>query len=382
MGGLSRRHFLGAAAGTAAVGAFGLGAAVAARPGTAPFDGPRQSGIDTPARRRSTFAAFDVRPDGAERLPQVLAAWTAAARALVAGQPVGTTVEGDPAAPPQDTGEAMGLGAAGLTLTLGIGPSLFGLGVPRARPAALIDLPAFAGDALNPARCGGDLCLLASADDEQVVLHAVRNLARLGAGVVAVRYLQSGAIGTGPGTPRNLLGFKDGTANQDPAEVAWIRPGDGPDWMVGGSYLITRRIRLTIETWDRTSLREQELVFGRTKGSGAPLSGGSESTAPDLAGPAIDANAHVRLAHPQTNGGARMVRRGFNYADGLDPTGRLDAGLFFLAYQRDPRTAFVPVQHRLAASDLLNEYIRHVGSGVWAVLPGPAGGSWGDALFG
>jgi deferrochelatase/peroxidase EfeB len=195
-------------------------------------------------------------------------------------------------------------------------------------------------------------------------------------------------------TPRNLFGFKDGTANlkaEEPdllREHLWVQPGDGPDWMTGGSYLVTRKIRMIIETWDRTSLREQEAIVGRTKGSGAPLSGGGEFDEPDFAlqsegEPVIPEVAHVRLAHPSTNNGARMLRRGYNFVDGSDGLGRLNAGLFFIAYQRDPRTAFVPVQQQLARHDVMNEYLRHVSSGLFAVPPGVTGGDdfWGAALL-
>lgn len=113
---------------------------------------------------------------------------------------------------------------------------------------------------------------------------------------------------------------------------------------------------MTIETWDRTSLREQEAIIGRSKNEGAPLSGGDEFTPPDFAAtgrdaaPLIPMDSHVRLAHPDQHGGVRMIRRGYNYTDGSDGLGRLDAGLFFLAYQRDIRTSFLPVQTLLARS--------------------------------
>ena len=159
--------------------------------------------------------------------------------------------------------------------------------------------------------------------------------------------------------------------------------------MTGGSYLVTRRIRMTIETWDRTSLREQESLIGRTKAEGAPLSGGTEFAEPDFTAtgradePLIPVDSHVRLAHPDSFSGVRMLRRGYNFVDGNDALGRLDAGLFFLAYQRDIRNAFLPVQTALARTDRLNEYIRHVGSATFAVPPGVTtpGGFLGQGLF-
>jgi len=189
------------------------------------------------------------------------------------------------------------------------------------------------------------------------------------------------------------MGFKDGTANlkaeeSTTGEAVWVAKGDDPgaDWLAGGSYLVARKIRMLIEDWDHQQLGEQERVFGRDKGEGAPLSGGTEFTPLDLdsvgpAGrPAIDPAAHVRLAHSSTNG-AVILRRGFNFVDGNDDLGRLSAGLFFIAFGRSP-AQFIAVQRALAGHDALNEYIKHVGSGVWAVPPGASpGGFVGETLF-
>jgi deferrochelatase/peroxidase EfeB len=231
-------------------------------------------------------------------------------------------------------------------------------------------------------------------------VHAIRNLSRIAFGRAALRWSQLGfgrtsSTSRSQATPRNLFGFKDGTANVKAEDTAlvddhvWVSPGDGAAWMTGGTYLVARKIRMTIETWDRTSLREQERVVGRTKGTGAPLSGGEEFTAPDFSAtgrgdaPLIDRDSHVRLAHPDANDGAVLLRRGYNFVDGNDELGRLNAGLFFLCFQSDPRRQFIPVQRRLAENDAMNEYLRHVGSGIFAVPPGARKGSYvGAALFG
>ena len=362
------------------------------------FHGAHQAGIATPVQDRLHFAAFDVTTGDRERLVRMLREWTDAAAAMTAGRAVGGgAVPRVEVAPPDDTGEALGLPPSRLTLTIGFGPSLFDkdgkdrFGIRARRPAALVDLPHFPGDALDPDRSGGDIAVQACADDPQVAVHAIRNLARIGFGVVAVRWSQLGfgkTSSTTPGaqTPRNLFGFKDGTENIAETDRAlldkhvWADAGDGADWMAGGSYLVARRIRMHIETWDRTSLREQEDVFGRDKGEGAPVGAKKERDKPVLS--QMKPDAHVRLAHPDSNGGARILRRGYSFTDGSDGLGRLDAGLFFLAFQRDPRTGFVRVQNSLAG-DALNEYIQHVGSGVYACPPGVRkGGYWGDTLFG
>ncbi|MYT44852.1 Dyp-type peroxidase, partial [Streptomyces sp. SID5471] len=263
------------------------------------------------------------------------------------------------------------------------------------RPAALVDLPRFPGDNLDPARGGGDLCVQACADDPQVAVHAIRNLARIGFGKVAVRWSQLGfgkTSSTTPDaqTPRNMFGFKDGTRNIAGTDAkaleqhVWVGARDekgGGAWMAGGSYLVARRIRMHIETWDRTSLREQEDIFGRDKGEGAAVGRKNEHDAPHL--PSMPPTSHVRLAHPDSNDGIRILRRGYSFTDGTDGLGRLDAGLFFLAYQRDVRQGFVPLQQRLARHDALNEYIQHVGSALFAIPPGVGGADdwWGRGLF-
>ncbi|WP_077796044.1 iron uptake transporter deferrochelatase/peroxidase subunit [Streptomyces sp. JHA26] len=361
--------------------------------GAVDFHGAHQAGIATPVQDRLHFAAFDVTTDDRAEFVRLLKDWTAAARRMTAGQPVGEGAYGGLAeAPPDDTGEALGLKPSRLTLTVGFGPSLFGkFGLAGRRPEALVDLPKFPGDNLDRGRSGGDLCVQACADDPQVAVHAIRQLARIGFGKVVVRWSQLGFGKTSSTTadaqtPRNLFGFKDGTRNISGTETerldrhVWVGAKDGPDWMTGGSYLVARRIRMHIETWDRTSLQEQEDVFGRDKGEGAPVGKAKERDEPFLK--AMKPDAHVRLAHPDSNGGATILRRGYSFTDGTDGLGRLDAGLFFLAYQRDVRTGFIRVQRNLA-TDALNEYIQHVGSAVFAVPPGvrDADDWWGSTLF-
>ncbi|MER6158657.1 iron uptake transporter deferrochelatase/peroxidase subunit [Streptomyces sp. NPDC001868] len=402
----SRRSLIGWGGAGLALGAAAAGGAVAvARTGddSAPtagaavaFHGTHQAGIATPVQDRLHFAAFDVETEDRAEFVAMLKDWTAAARRMTAGKAVGDGAYGGLAeAPPDDTGEALGLKPSRLTLTIGFGPSLFErFGLAERRPEALVDLPQFAGDNLDRARSGGDLCVQACADDPQVAVHAIRNLARIGFGKVSVRWSQLGfgkTSSTTPEaqTPRNLMGFKDGTRNIAGTETArlkkfvWVGEKDvdaNSAWMNGGSYLVARRIRMHIEPWDRTSLQEQEDIFGRDKGEGAPVGKAKERDEPFLK--AMLPDAHVRLAHPDSNDGATLLRRGYSFTDGTDGLGRLDAGLFFLAYQRDVRTGFIPVQRNLA-TDALNEYIQHVGSAVFAVPPGvrDADDWWGRALF-
>ena len=374
---------------------------------TYPFRGRRQAGIVTPAQDRLHFAAFDVTTRSRAALVSLLKAWTVAAERMTQGLPAGPVgpTEGAPLVPPDDTGEAIGLSPGGLTITFGFGPGLFRdergrdrFGLADRQPDALRDLPHFAGDQLDPARSRGDLCVQACSEDPQVAVHAIRNLARIGFGTVAVRWSQLGfgrtsTTSTSQSTPRNLFGFKDGTANvkaeetDDLASYVWVGEGDDQAWLAGGSYLVARRINMHIEIWDRQGLQPQEQVIGRTKDTGAPLSGGTELSPLDLSlrgtdGPLIPVDSHVAVVSPERNGGTRMLRRGYNFVDGSDALGGLDAGLFFIAYVRDPRTHFIPLQTRMAAHDAMMEYLQFTSSAIFAVPPGMRPGEHvGHALF-
>ncbi len=372
-----------------------------------PFHGQHQAGITTPAQDRLHFAAFDVTTESRDELVALLKEWTAAAREMTAGTPVGDGAPTPYDAPPTDTGEALGLNASGLTLTFGFGPTLFEkdgkdrFGLRDQQPAELKRLPHFPADNLDLSRSDGDLCIQACAHDPQVAVHAIRNLARMGFGTVAMRWAQLGfgrtsSTSSRQATARNLLGFKDGTANlksEDPKDIekfVWVQQDDDQkaSWLTGGSYLVARRINMHIEPWDRTSLREQETLIGRNRDEGAPLSGGTEFTEPDFSlqgreGPLIAVDAHVRLAHHKQNNGAKMLRRGYNFTDGSTTLGRLDAGLFFIAFVRSPGELYIPMQTRLSSQDALMEYLQHTGSGLFAVPPGvrSKSGFVGDTLF-
>jgi deferrochelatase/peroxidase EfeB len=411
-GGLTRRRLLGAAAGgvgVVAAGGVGYGVAEATddpnrstATDVVPFYGAHQAGIATDAQDRLAFATFDVTTTSVDELKSMLGLWSAAASRMASGLPVGD-VEGQPQSPPVDTGEALGLHPSELTITVGFGPTLFDdrFGLAKHRPAALEPLPSLPGDALDPDRSGGDLCVQACSNDPQVAFHVIRNFARIGRGTVVMRWSQLGfgrtsTTSKGQATPRNLMGFKDGTNNiksEDDAEMndfVWVGDESDQAWMRGGSYLVSRRIRMLIESWDADYLADQENVFGRTKDVGAPLTGKAEFDTVDLklkakdGSPVIPETAHIRLASPDSHGGQKILRRGYSYTDGTDPaTGQLDAGLFFIAFQKDPRKQFVPIQRLLGSKDGLNEYIKHVGSGLFAVPPGLSEvGDWfGRKLF-
>ncbi len=367
------------------------------------FYDTHQSGIVTPSQEHLHFASFDLLTNDRAAVRSLLLIWSNAAATMMSGHPLGGDTT-PPLAPPADTGEALGHGAENLTITIGFGPTLFlkdgkdRYGIADKRPAALIDIPPMMGDALQPQLSNGDLCVQACADNPQVAFHAVRNLARLARGLAVMRWSQLGfnrtaSTSKGQETPRNLMGFKDGTNNLKSEDASlmdqhiWVGTNDQPAWMHSGSYVVTRRIRMHLESWDREHLLGQEEVFGRHKISGAAFGKKEEFDAVDLNArdgkgkQLIDTNAHVRLAIG--DGTIKILRRGYSYTDGMDSiTGELDAGLFFIAYQRDPRKQFVPLQTQLARNDLLNEYITHTSSAIFACPPGAAQrGFVGETLF-
>ncbi len=286
-------------------------------------------------------------------------------------------------------------------MTIGYGPSLFDdrFGLAGRRPSALRPLPYLPREDLSPDSSNGDLCVQACSDDPQVAFHAVRNLRRLAFGVLDPRWMELGfgrTSSTSPAqaTPRNLMGFKDGTRNIDTTDASlmdqhvWIGQEEPQRWARGGSYLVSRKIRMLLEQWDRDNLANQQQVFGRFKTSGAPLTGRGERDTPDFAERSdgtyvIPATSHVRLAAHENNKGLRILRRGYSYTDGIDPvTGDLLGGLFFIAYMKDP-DQFVTLQRVLGQHDALNEYIQHVSGALFVTPPGlPAGQDWSSQLFG
>jgi deferrochelatase/peroxidase EfeB len=416
--GPTRRGFLGVATGLVAATGLGGGAiADAAVKGAAvagsdiePFHGAHQGGIATPPQSNSYIAVFDIAATKAGDIADLMRRWTDAAARMTAGltaQPIGA----DLAVPATDSGEAMDLQPKRLTLTFGFGAGLFvkdgkdRFGLAARRPAAFVDLPKFTGDQLVEEHTGGDLSVQACADDPQVAFHAVRQLAQIAYGKANIRWVQSGFIGGGAPktTPRNLMGFKDGTANisaADPKAMAdhvWVGK-EGPDWMQGGSYVVIRRARIALEHWDRMNVAFQEQTFGRQKYSGAPLGMKHEFDTADMnavdkdGNPVFPENCHARLATASNNDGARILRRAYSYNDGVNFTAErwppwrqgmeYDAGLAFICYQRDPRTGFIKIFDRMSKFDMMNQFVTHVGGGMFACPGGVAPGDYiGRRLF-
>jgi deferrochelatase/peroxidase EfeB len=389
-----------------------LGAPSVAHANAEPFFAPRQGGIATPQTQQGHiyFAVFDLSADRCDDLIGVMRAWTLASARMQAGLPV-ERLGDDLALPAPDSGEAVGLDPTRLTLTFGFGPELFTYqgkdryGLAARRPSALVDLPVFPGDQLQADKTGGSIAVQACADDPQVAFHAVRQLARIAGGAVSLKWTQTGycSVPANGATPRNLMGFKDGTMNPkvaDPKAMTasvWVGP-EGPAWMQGGSYMVARRIRIALQHWDQVRLGFQEQVFGRHKYSGAPLGQKNEFAPLDLdatdadGNPVIPANAHVRLGAPALNGGVAILRRSYSYSDGASfiaerwPPWRqameYDAGLLFICYQNDPRTGFIRIFEQMSKIDALNQFTTPVGSGIFACPPGAEKGTYiGQALF-
>jgi len=390
---MTRKDFLklSATAGVGiAVGASGLGAMLKLTKSSAtasesptgaeddiiPLYGEHQPGIITPQQTYMYLAAFNIATKSKAELVAMLKSWTRFCDLSAAG---GTMKLSDNSlVPPADTGETLDLPPSRLTATFGFGPSFFTndgsdrFGIARMAPLYLKDIPRMPRDNMDMAISGGDICVQVCADDQQVAFHAVRNLIRLSTGQASLKWMQEGfASGTPGKTPRNLFGFKDGTANElhhSPEgydQVVWAG-ADEPEWMRGGSYLAYRKIQMKIESWDRTSLADQEATFGRTKISGAAFGAQGEFDAFDLS--KLPENSHVSLAK-QTK--QLIHRRAYSYTDKVDPrTGNVDAGLLFISYQRNPDQQFLPMLRLMQKNDALNSYVSHVGSAMFAC---PAG---------
>lgn len=415
----SRRTFLARSAAAAALPlAASLAASTAsaspaarqAKDATEPFWGPHQAGIATPIQRHTYFIAFDLTTEQRADVVKLLQAWTEAAAQMTAG-PTKFDPHADPQQASTESGAAVGIPASHLTVTFGFGPTLFEkdgkdrFGLAEKRPDALVELPRFPGDQLVPERTGGDLSIQACADDPQVVEYAVRRLAKLANGIAVMRWAQMGFTGGFPHgeTGRNQMGFKDGTLNvqtTDPEAMRkfiWVGE-EGPAWLRNGSYMVIRPTRIALDHWDDMKVAFQEQSVGRYKDSGAPIGKQREHDPLDLERTDKDGNAvvpeesHAALSAPENNDGAQILRRAFNYDNGIakiaerwPPWRQLvtfDAGLLFQCYQKDPRTGFIKLFAKMAVVDMLNQFTTHTGSGLFACPPGARPGEFiGQALF-
>ena len=249
----------------------------------------------------------------------------------------------------------------------------------------------FRNDALAADLCHGDITLQFCANTQDTTIHALRDILKNTPGHLVLRWKQEGnvpVIVPGPDgvaeSARNFLGFRDGTGNPDAGNdtemrrIVWVGGEAGePAWAAGGSYQVVRIIRNFVERWDRTPLGEQERIFGRTKMSGAPLDkpDAKEFAVPDYTadpeGKLIALDSHIRLANPRTPESQEnmILRRPFNYSNGVTKSGQLDQGLLFICYQSKLDMGFIAVQRRLDGEPL-EEYIKPVGGGYFFTLPG------------
>lgn len=405
---LSRRRLLGTAGAAGAtglvLGAAGGATGYAATRDEAPaalttvgstevmFHGKHQPGITTPLQASGHLIAFDLVPGaGRKQAAALMRRWSAVAQRLMVGEPTTGAADG----PGHDTGVALDAGPSSLTVTFGFGATFFErTGLTTHRPPGLDPLPPFSSDHLDAGRSNGDLWVQIGADDALVAFHALRAVQKEAASTATVRWQMNGFNRTPgatakPMTARNLMGQVDGTGNPKPtdddfAKRVFVPGGQDPayDWLAGGSYAVVRRIRMLLDDWEKLPVERQERVIGRRKADGAPLSGGTETTAMDLdkAGPdgklLIPDNAHARISSPERNSGAAMLRRPFSFHDGIAPDGTPDAGLLFICWQADPLRGFVPVQRKLDRGDALSPFIRHEASGLFAVPGGAAAGEY------
>ena len=418
---LDRRQFLGRSAAVLGAGAIGMGVGAEVASGSTPepdaeetaqralagelaarknFDGYHQAGILTPRQTNAAFIALDaITPDRGE-LTEGLKELSYRAAALTQG---GAVAEIEIDDPPPDSGLLGSYNAPdGLTVTIAFGSSLFDhrYGLSAAKPPQLVPMPAFEKDGLVPERCHGDVLLSICADHRDTVVHTVRELMRTTAGVLTPRWRIDGFQSTKRGptrrsSTRNLFGFRDGTANPDPADadlmdkLVWVKPVSGePTWTTGGTFQVVRTIRMHVEFWDRVGMFEQQNMIGRDRVTGAPLGGTHEFEGPrynlDPHGKRIPLIAHIRLANPRTPETAdqRLLRRPYNYDSGIDESGDLDQGLLLVAFNQDIQRQFETVQRRLEEEEMA-DYITPVGGGYYfAPRAARESGDWvGSGIF-
>ncbi len=353
-----------------------------------PFYGIHQAGIVTPAPASGLIVALDLTVKTRADLITLFQTLTQRIEFLTKG---GALSNRDPRYPPNDSG-LLGteITPDNLTITVAVGASLFDqrFGLSHLKPVHLIEMPGFQNDRLDPSMCHGDLLLQFCANHVETNLHALRDIIKQTSGAMLVRWKIEGFLQPNilqhPNTTsvRNMLGFKDGTANLNPDDdklmnrLVWVQPKSGePDWTIGGTYQVVRVIRNLVERWDRTPLGEQEQIIGRYKDSGAPLGMRKEQDEPgytkDPKGKQFPLDAHIRLANPRTTQteANRILRRGFNYTRSVDAAGQLDMGLLFVCFQSDLSKGFITVQKRLAG-EALEEYIKPIGGGFFFALPG------------
>jgi deferrochelatase/peroxidase EfeB len=357
------------------------------------FLGKHQSGIVTPRPASGMLVAFDVLASDRQDLARLFRTLNERIAFLMKGGPVAQV---DPKLPPLDSGI---LGPVvtpdNLTITVSVGESLFDerFGLSDVKPKRLIRMVGFPNDALEADCCHGDLSIQFCANTTDTNIHALRDIVKNLPDLLLVRWKQEGSVPpqapAQPGMPaqsaRNFLGFRDGSANPDSNNahamdsLVWVQPGsDEPTWAANGSYQAVRIIRNFVERWDRTPLQEQESILGRVKASGAPMGGQHESQVPNYAedphGKQTRLDAHIRLANPRTAATQAnlILRRPFNYSNGVNRNGQLDMGLLFICYQADLEKGFITVQTRLNGEPL-EEYLKPVGGGYFFTLPGVTG---------
>lgn len=346
---------------------------------TYPFFGKQQAGITTPQQKHCYFLVADLhnkqKDFNKQQVAELFKTWTAMADNLTQGNNV-APYGNNPHLPPSDTGEADDLGAWGLTLTFGVADSFFEkLGILSKKPDELAPLPHFPKDQLNPALTGGDLCIMACSDDPQVAFHAVRQLVRVGRSLINLKYAQAGFVSfDDDNTPRNLFGFKDGTANKNttPDDIWLSAPFEN------STFLAVRTIAMHLETWDRTSLNAQEATFFRHRQTGSPLGKTDEFAPLDTTAKGAEV-AHSTLANATNE---RILRRAYSYNNGIhQTTGQFNTGLLFLSFQKSPQ-AFIKIQNALGNQDKMTEYTTHIGSGLfWCFAGVQKGGYLGQMLF-
>lgn len=319
--------------------------------------GRHQAGIALPQPAQPNLLAVVADLGDAVAVGPLLAELGQAVRTLTAGT--------DP--------RLLGLPPGDLTVTIGVGPRLVRMADPSLPGAA--DLPRFSRERITPQARGGDLLMQICASDPLLLPVVATALLEQAGHRMRERWRQSGrrglnvAVDKGISAPRNLLGFIDGIVGPhttaEHQRHLWLA---GPAPVGGGTIAVVRRMELDLPRFTALSVADQEAVFGRRRATGAPLSGGTAASDPNLGAKTPDgrylvpADAHVRRANPNVVGVGLMLRRSYS-TDAPTP------GLLFISFQNDIRTFTNTLTH-MDDSDALLRFTTTTASATFLILPG------------
>ena len=232
---------------------------------------------------------------------------------------------------------------------------------------------------------------------------------------------------------RNWMGFHDGLSNikseerKDVISINQSQVGPGDNWMVDGTFMAFIRIYVDLAKWWQVSRDQQEIMVGRDKVSGCPVTGINETTGKIITmkgcpspgtkevtdeGNEIFRN-HPKYGFQQLPPGVSdetlkfshvgemsrftkdhveqklkygIFRQGYEFLERIEAYPGLRAGLNFISFQDDPRrlfntitnanmqtnnlkTSWTKESHVNPARLKINSYFRVAAAGIFFIPP-------------